>query len=262
MKTLCLILAAIVFLPLSASRSDEKADRKLRIEPPGGVEMAALQAAADSRFYVASIEAAPILRSLRAAYGVTPKPIRLNNSSVRSQPPSRDHRITAAIAVSSEVTPVWVVQLEPEPIHAGGDGTEKIDFQNLKLEDLGNCGRVPGTGKTRVGFGLFKHRTGRGYTGGGSPSFVVSHRDADFYEMHGPFEVSRLPFRITIPVPEEENAPDDARIEAIMVWFPRKFSPSEQKTDLEYKDLPDGSVVIAAVMNLKPAEKPSESDDQ
>ena len=74
--------------------------------------------------------------------------------------------------------------------------------------------------------------------------------------MHGPFDVSKLTFKILIPATKKE-VPEGARIEVIMARFPRSFSPSQQKVDLTYKDLSTGTVVIAVSMNMEPIEEES-----
>lgn len=104
-------------------------------------------------------------------------------------------------------------------------------------------GVVPGTGSTHIGMSFLSYSPdGTGSSGGGS-QIVIEHGSIDMMKMSGPLDPTKLPFVIETRATREQHAVP------VFVWLPLSFDPTKSAKKLTAKDLPDGTIIVYAVIN-------------
>ena len=104
---------------------------------------------------------------------------------------------------------------------------------------------VPGTGSTYIGMSFLSYAPdGTGHSGSGT-QLVVEHSTIDMMKMSGPLDPTKLPFVIETRATREQHAVP------VFVWLPLSYDPAKSAKKLTAKDLPDGTIIVYAVINEK-----------
>ena len=85
---------------------------------------------------------------------------------------------------------------------------------------------------------------GTGHSGSGT-QLVVEHSTIDMMKMSGPLDPTKLPFVIETRATREQHAVP------VFVWLPLSYEPAKSAKKLTAKDLPDGTIIVYAVINEK-----------
>lgn len=112
-----------------------------------------------------------------------------------------------------------------------------------RLPDQNRMDRfVPGTGSTYIGMSFLSYLPdGKGHSGSGTQQ-IIQHSEIDMTKMAGPLDASKLPFILdTLLMREQQATP-------VFVWLPQSFDLKQSPKKIGGADLPDGTVIVYAVV--------------
>jgi hypothetical protein len=217
-----MIAHSTLLMMLAVTRSVAFDYWPLMAEQPKSPEVISASIASVSSFYIRHLDAPDSLKSVRgfiATYrkGVT-EPAGTDGSSMGGSPEWK-HKLAISVAVRAQDLPKYL---------PGKGCPDAI---------------VPGTGSTFIGMSYLSYAAGGGGHSGSGTQTVIKHSEIDMMKMAGPLDPAKLPFTIDTLATREQHAIP------VFVWLPTSFDPTKAPKKLMADDLPDGTIIVYAVIN-------------